>query len=245
MDLSAPANHQQVVPWAWIKCVRDLTDPNRNSSKEPSELPVAILPWLMLSDRKNVMNMANLKRLGVTHILSVNGATPIEEQVFQERLLGTGIVHKRVFGNDSEDYDMVGRHWQECHEFLRKVKDQDGGRVVVHCVAGINRSGLIACAAHMVLERESVLNVVRSCVSCRGMVLWNRSFQEQLCRLAVKEHLLGDKPIGYNDEPIVEVTPPPPPAHEKLQLPELKFFLSSHLSARQKRLSEGSTSEEW
>ena len=56
-------------------------------------------------------------------------------------------------------------------------------RVLVHCVAGINRSGLIACAAQMVLERQPLLEVVRYCIKQRGSVLWNRSFQRQLCQL--------------------------------------------------------------
>lgn len=39
----------------------------------------------------------------------------------------------------------------------------------------------------------------------RGTVLTNLSFQKQLCLLAAKEGLLGDKPDGYtNEEPVQE-----------------------------------------
>jgi hypothetical protein len=57
----------------------------------------------------------------------------------------------------------------------------------------------------MVLERETILNVVQHCVNCRGVVLWNRSFQKQLCLLAAVQGLLGTKPPGYSDDPIVAV----------------------------------------
>jgi protein-tyrosine phosphatase len=121
-------------------------------------------------------------------------------------------MHKHVCARDEEGYDMISNHWEECHEFLKQVRDgSTGGRVVVHCVAGINRSGLIACAAHLVLERATVLDVVENALKCRGPILWNRSFQEQLCVLACSEDLLGDEPLGFSDKPIEAEPLPPPP----------------------------------
>ena len=81
-----------------------------------------------------------------------------------------------------------------------------GGKVIVHCMSGINRSGLIAIAACMVLERMPLLEAVRLAKIKRGNILTNESFRHQLCDLAAAEDLLGDKPTGYSDEPI-ESTP--------------------------------------
>mmetsp|Transcript_13333 Transcript_13333/g.20963 ORF Transcript_13333/g.20963 Transcript_13333/m.20963 type:complete len:267 (-) Transcript_13333:267-1067(-) len=228
-------------PWPWIKCVRDITDPlKRNHGNDLNstmvneanvELPVELLPWLLLSDRKSAMDVRKLKRHHVTHMLSVHAVAPREEERFRELLQGTGIVHKRVHCDDTEGYDMIGKHWETCLGFLKGVREQSGGRVVIHCVAGINRSGLVACAAHMVLERQPLLVVVRQCVVRRGVALWNRSFQRQLCDLAQKEGLLGPVPEGYDDEPLVDELPGPPPAHFVLGLEAAKSKLASQLES--------------
>merc|ERR1712154_297515 len=109
--------------------------------------------------------------------------------------------HYMVPGEDEEDYDMIQNHWDECLQFLRSVKEDDNAKVVVHCVAGINRSGLIATAALIVLERMQLLDAVKLVKSKRGYVLSNGSFRKQLACLAAKEGLLGDKPKGYSDQP--------------------------------------------
>lgn len=219
-------------PWAWIKCIRDLTDPIKNRHNEENvELPVELLPWLLLSDRKSALNINKLKNCRITHILSVHAVAPREELYYQDRLEGTGIIHKRVSCDDTEGYDMIGRHWKTCLEFLKQVKNNNG-RVVVHCVAGINRSGLIACAAHMVLEQLPLVEVVQHCLQKRGACLWNRSFQNQLCELAQREGLLGPKPEGYNDEPLIDKLPPPPPAHFAIGMEAAKLRLASQLGSQ-------------
>mmetsp|Transcript_40820 Transcript_40820/g.98444 ORF Transcript_40820/g.98444 Transcript_40820/m.98444 type:complete len:287 (+) Transcript_40820:168-1028(+) len=241
-----PEPSQQETPWAWIKCIRDMCDPIKNpslhSAMEGKELPVPLLPWLYLGDRQSARRLASGNNqdddVQVTHILALHPVAPYEEADMQERLKGSGICHLRINCDDTEGYDMIGKHWETCRAFLADVRDKyyeylqssknTGGddanvdsstpipRVLVHCVAGINRSGLIACAAHMVLERQPLLEVVRSCSKQRGSVLWNRSFQRQLCELAQDEGLLGPMAEGYdNTEPnFWDNFAPPPPAHD-------------------------------
>ena len=116
-------------PWAWIKCVRDMTDPVKNKHNDNVELPAELLPWLYLADRKSAMNMSKLKQHKITHILSVHAVAPREEQYYQDRLEGTGIVHKRVSCDDTEGYDMIGRHWETCLDFLKEVKTTENSRM--------------------------------------------------------------------------------------------------------------------
>ena len=116
-------------PWAWIKCVRDMTDPIQNKHNDSVELPVELLPWLYLADRKSAMNISKLKQHKITHILSVHAVAPREEQYYQDRLEGTGIVPKRVSCDDSEGYDMIGRHWETCLDFLQEVKTTENSRM--------------------------------------------------------------------------------------------------------------------
>jgi len=106
---------------------------------------------------------------------------------------------------------MIGQHWDKCYTFLKQATEVPDARVVIHCVSGINRSGLIICAAFMIFEQLDVLHVVDHCIKKRGSLLWNRSFQEQLCVLAAEHGLLGEKPEGYDDKPISKVPLAPPP----------------------------------
>jgi hypothetical protein len=65
------------------------------------------------------------------------------------------------------------------------------GLVLVHCAAGINRSGALAVAYVMHRERMPLLEAARHCAAQRGPLLWNRGFREQLVQFARAEGLLG------------------------------------------------------
>lgn len=88
---------------------------------------------------------------------------------------------------------MIGRHWSECRAFLESVRDA-GDVVVVHCVAGINRSGAICLCGLHDLGATSVLEAIEHVKGRRGSLLWNASFQIQLCQLAAEHGVLGEKP---------------------------------------------------
>eukprot|EP00957_Ditylum_brightwellii_P025747 1947915-Ditylum_brightwellii.AAC.1 len=134
----------------------------------------------------SVQNTSKLKDLGVTHVLTVNGMPAHQADWLKDKTETAGIVHKYICGEDREGYDMIGKHWDECRSYLDAVRN-NGGRVVVHCAAGINCSGLIVCAAQMHFE------------------------QQDLCLLAAKDGLLGEKPEGFTDDEIAVIPLPPPP----------------------------------
>lgn len=134
----------ETLPWAWINCIRDMVDPSKNreqiSAVEDKKLPVQLLPWLYLGDRQSSRQLAqrgtqklsNISNnnssldnsLLVTHILALHPVAPYEEADMQDRLKGSGIVHKRVICDDSEGYDMIGKHWETCYEFLASVRQE-------------------------------------------------------------------------------------------------------------------------
>lgn len=190
------------MPWAWIKAVNEIIVSEPWEPPNGQQLPIQLLPWLWLSDQMSVIKDAQaLRSLGITHVLSTNAMPPHGLNFIRDRLRQAGIKHHHVDGLDEMRYDMIGNHWDECWQILQDVR-KSGGKIVVHCFAGTNRSGVIACAAVMLSERRPVLDTVKSTKNKRGMLLTNLSFQRQLCQLAAREGLLGPKPDGYTDDPI-------------------------------------------
>ena len=196
------------VPWAWIKALHEIVlDEPWEDPVRGQKLPVQLLPWLWLSDQASVEhNMSYLHCLGITHVLSTNAMETHELEHIRSETERFGMQHYAVDGHDEDGYNnkggynMIENHWGECRAFLQEVQES-GGKVVIHCVAGKNRSGLIACAAIMVFERLLVLDVVKLAKKKRFTLLTNRSFQRQLCLLAAREGLLGPKPVGFTDDP--------------------------------------------
>ena len=207
----AANSDEEAMPWAWIRKLEEMVT-NADYDRIPN-LPAEILPWLYISDEGRALQKEKLKSLGITHVLSTNGAPSFHKAQVSLFYKNLGIVHKRIHAEDEEDYDMIEKHWDECYEFLKQVYDdrKSGAKVIVHCVAGINRSGLITCAAYMMFEQKNVLDVVKDVIDRRGPLLWNKSFQKELCLLALKHDLLGEKPAGVSDDPIPKPVLKPPP----------------------------------
>ena len=66
-----------------------------------------------------------------------------------------------------------------------------GGRTLIHCFAGVNRSAALAIAVLMLRERRPLLDVARECFEARPFILSNETFRDQLVRLAI-EHGLAE-----------------------------------------------------
>jgi len=115
---------------------------------------------------------------------------------------------------------MLDKHFTDAFAFVKTVKerhDQDQSEQcwLVHCQAGLNRSGLIACACILMLEKTTnVLATVMNLRKQRGSyALFNESFQEQLIAFARVHQYLGPKP---GDEGcVVDRKAPPPPKDYK------------------------------
>jgi hypothetical protein len=82
--------------------------------------------------------------------------------------------------------------------------------ILIHCVAGQNRSVLIAAVEYMLQNQSTVLETMLHIRRTRGSIaLHNTSFQEELVQMARQHHLLG--PAPGTSGCIVQTQPPPPP----------------------------------
>mmetsp|Transcript_39927 Transcript_39927/g.116518 ORF Transcript_39927/g.116518 Transcript_39927/m.116518 type:complete len:115 (+) Transcript_39927:383-727(+) len=94
---------------------------------------------------------------------------------------------------------MLPYHLPTAAQFFARAKAASG-RCLVHCVAGINRSGVLAASELMIHQRLPVLEAVKHMKAARGIVLQNESFQVQLVALARTEGLLGLEPSAEAQE---------------------------------------------
>ena len=64
--------------------------------------------------------------------------------------------------------------------------------MLIHCMAGVNRSATLAVAHLLVEQRRNLFELFAECVAARPSILQNPSFQLQLCTLAHRHGLLHE-----------------------------------------------------
>ena len=129
--------------WAWIKAVNNIL--SNPPFEAPDEMPVQLTSWLYLSDEyHSIRQIDKLMKKEITHVLSLNVRPKSEwQRTIQSRLAKCNILHKAIGAKDADDYDLIGRHWEmEAKPFLLQAKNSNNGKVLVHCAAGTNRSGM-------------------------------------------------------------------------------------------------------
>lgn len=171
-----------------------IVDKNDHSHSFHRDLPVAITDDLYLSDAEGVRDVERLKRLGVTHVLNTGGHY-VEPRLSAEEYSRAGISYKMIEGHDSQIYPFLDLHLQESLRYIQQAQDK-GGKCVVHCQGGVNRSGVLIAAVYMLQTQTNVLETVLHCRRCRGnsFLTHNQGFIQDLVALARQEDLLGPLP---------------------------------------------------
>ncbi|XP_022703999.1 dual specificity protein phosphatase 1-A-like [Varroa jacobsoni] len=132
--------------------------------------PVEILPHLFLGSEYHASNKATLQRLKITALLNVSHNCPNHfEDVFRYMAIP-------VEDSTSED---IGVWFRRAIEFINDVK-ASGGKVLVHCHAGISRSATICMAYLMATLRLRMEDAYEHVKSRRKIISPNFSFMGQL-----------------------------------------------------------------
>ena len=129
-----------------------------------------IVPGVLLGNLASACNLQRMRAAGVTHVLSVmTGASPPFPQHF-----GYSVVQVR----DIPEEDLLA-HLPEATEFVSAAL-AGGGRVFVHCAAGVSRSATVV-AAHLVRSHNlSHVEAVEHVRKRRGVIRPNPGFLRQL-----------------------------------------------------------------
>ena len=178
----------------------------RNQALNQRNLPVSISDQLYLGNAPSVESVAKLKECGITAVLNMAGPLALHRKTIRE-YKANSIKYKQINAKDEYEYPLLKRHWKDAYDFIRVTTAGGKGKVVVHCMAGMNRSALIVTAYHMISTQTPVLEAVRHVRKQRGNVaLMNEGFQEQLVAMARDHKLLGAAP--GTPESIIMQTPP-------------------------------------
>lgn len=153
------------------------------SPQLPTLPPTQILPHLYLGMARDSSNLPSLEDLGITAILNVSSSCPIHfDKVFK---------YKRISVEDAYDEDLLST-FKDAAAFIESVK-AEGGRVLVHCFAGISRSATICIAYLMLTEDFSMHQALEYTRSRRPCVSPNFNFMGQLLSF---EHQLKKERIA-------------------------------------------------
>ncbi|XP_061449096.1 dual specificity protein phosphatase 2 [Rhineura floridana] len=152
-----------------------LRSPEDNSTEAITPLydqggPVEILPFLYLGSCYHSSNREVLESLGITAVLNVSSSCP---NYFEGQFL-----YKSIPVEDNHMAE-ISVWFQEAINFIDSVKN-GGGRVLVHCQAGISRSATI-CLAYLIQSRRVRLEEAFDFVKQRrGVISPNFGFMGQL-----------------------------------------------------------------
>ncbi|XP_072490876.1 dual specificity protein phosphatase 2 [Notamacropus eugenii] len=132
--------------------------------------PVEILPFLYLGSCNHSSDLEGLQALGITAVLNVSASCPNHfEGLFR---------YKSIPVEDNQMVE-ISVWFQEAIGFIDSVKNS-GGRVLVHCQAGISRSATI-CLAYLMQSRRVKLEEAFDFVKQRrGVISPNFGFMGQL-----------------------------------------------------------------
>ncbi|KPP68363.1 dual specificity protein phosphatase 2-like [Scleropages formosus] len=132
--------------------------------------PVEILPFLFLGSAHHSSRRETLAQCGITAVLNVSSSCP--------NLFETELLYMTLRVEDSLAADIRAR-FPEAIRFIDSVKES-GGRVLVHCQAGISRSATI-CLAYLIHSLRVRLDEAFDFVKQRRRVISpNLAFMGQL-----------------------------------------------------------------
>jgi len=146
-----------------------------------------ILDHLYLGDFEDATDLKELEKHGITHILNTvhdyyeNCKTGAEFYGDQYKYHG--------FTSDDDERYPIMNHFKESYDFIESARSTNG-KCLIHCMAGINRSGCLATAYYMLHKNTGPISAAQHIFDSRGMLLSNSGFIERLVNFAVEQGLL-------------------------------------------------------
>jgi protein-tyrosine phosphatase len=155
--------------------------------------------WYFLGSAKDAKNLDALRSHGITHVLNVSDDVPNYYEDTQ-RNIAYRKLNVKDFGSDSG----IARVFPDAFQFIISAK-ANGGKILVHCMAGQNRSVTVTVAFVMYFEKKSLRESFEFVRIVRKNVCPFRDNREQLVHY---EKLLQGTSTMDVDDFVVSYRPP-------------------------------------
>jgi dual specificity phosphatase 12 len=141
-----------------------------------------IIDSLYLTNFRGAANEVEITRLGITHILSVGSEFEENDKIPCIKYMYVDIT------DDEEQREIMRSSLNGAFAFV-SVALKNGGRVVVHCAAGISRSATIVIGYLLAITGWSLLKSFEHVYSRRRVIWPNNGFMS--CLLELEESYYG------------------------------------------------------
>lgn len=147
--------------------------------------PTKVFDFLYLGGEDEARDRKLLQRLGITHVINCASSYVSTGQSYY------GDAVKKYVEFDAEDdntYNIM-QHFEESYAAIEDARER-GGKALIHCIMGINRSGALAVAYAMVHKQWGPIQAAEYVKNARKLLLSNDGFQYQLISFARDRNLL-------------------------------------------------------
>ena len=146
---------------------------------------------LYLGSIEDAKNVDLLKSHKITYIINtVEDETSLspKETNSTNSLYDDSFKYMGFSSEDAMDYPIMD-HFKETHAFIEKARENNA-KCLIHCMRGVNRSGVLATAHIMVKNNLGPITAAQIVYKKRGMLLTNPSFVSQLLFYAKENQYL-------------------------------------------------------
>jgi dual specificity phosphatase 12 len=134
-----------------------------------------------------------LQDYGITHVLTL-----LSSRTRPKIPEDLGVVHKTIEIDDDALADLLGV-LEESSAFIEKALREKGGKVLVHCLQGISRSGAVIVAHLMKMLGIGYEEALERARNSRETIRPNKGFEEQMKLWHEMQFNLHDEQGGEKD----------------------------------------------
>ena len=133
---------------------------------------------LYLGSIQDAGDITKLKENGVTYIINTAESHFKDDEFQTKHLYDQTFKYMGFNAEDADDYPIM-KHFEEVHAFIEEAR-KNNAKCLLHCMRGVNRSGVLATAHIMVRNNVGPITATQMVYKKRGMLLTNPSFVSQL-----------------------------------------------------------------
>lgn len=145
--------------------------------------PTETTPYLYVGSYNDAYDTTLLKKLGITHVLNCAQVLPTNPYKGHEELTGVRF-YCQFEARDDDTYNPL-RHSNQTAKFIEHARSVKG-KVLLHCIRGVNRSVCLTLAYLMEHEGWDLLDGIKFMAENRGKCLENNNFRQCLIDLNSK-----------------------------------------------------------